>query len=450
MSRQGPRSRSGLELSGRDWQVLIGFWLLGSLLTFVVAFTGFELLLRPALMETISERISRNVVLTEALLARQPDGPLPESVLVVRAAGAGPDGSLPLASGFDWGLLRDLQEHHQLERRLRRDSEPLVQALGGYWVELRPGSAVPGPARPWLYVPSSFNASPLFWPLVRSTTLIGGGVLGLLLFLQQRLQRPMGRLLAALPQASLFDDALPLVPVRGLAPLQTLARRINRLIEQHNREASERRDLLRGLAHDLRTPLTRLLLRTQKLESGGDPNQLPQQLPGIASDLAQLRSLADQLSDLASQADPGPQLSPFSLDALCARLAQSYPPGALQLAVPHLTVTLNQPLLLRSLTNLVDNALEYGAPPVRIGAQANSRQGLRLWVDDCGPGLADYTAVADGLLPRSDDRQRQRHRGLGLAIVQRCCRDHGGRLVLQPAPSGGLRACLEFPANVLS
>ena len=71
-------------------------------------------------------------------------------------------------------------------------------------------------------------------------------------------------------------------------------------------------------------------------------------------------------------------------------------------------------------------------------------------MDDCGRGLADYSAVAGGQLPPSGDRQRQRHRGLGLAIVQRFCRDHGGTLVLQPAPSGGLRASLQLPPEVLT
>ncbi|MEB3184706.1 MAG: HAMP domain-containing sensor histidine kinase [Cyanobacteriota bacterium] len=432
--------RPGLALSGRDWQVLLGYCLLGGLGAFLLAFLGFRQLLRPALMEAISERITTKVVLTEALLQQKPDAALPDEVRVVRAGGAGPAGSQPLRDSFDLMLQRDLKEHHQLVRQLRRENAPpLLPGLGGYWVELQ--------SQQWLHVRSAYSTLPLFWPLVRTITLLGGGVLGLLLFLQQRLQRPLGELLRSLPQISLLDDAVPLVPVRGLAPLQTLGRGINQLIEQHNREAGERRDLLRHLAHDLRTPLTRLLLRTQKLQTSEDPSEL---LPGIANDLGQLRSLANQLSDLASQADPGLQFSPCSLDALCARLALSYPAGALRLAVPPLQVTLNQPLLLRSLVNLVDNALEYGKPPVLIGAQAKPRQGLSLWVDDCGPGLADYTAGAARLLPRSDDRQRQRHRGLGLAIVQRFCSDHGGRLVLQKAPSGGLRASLELPAELLS
>jgi two-component system osmolarity sensor histidine kinase EnvZ len=439
-----PGSDRPLRFSGRDWLQLFVFWLLGGAVSFLVAFLALQRLMEPALMQSLTERIIRQVELTEALLRFETARDLPKGVTVRETPrDALLPGSAPLTSRFDRSLQRNLRAQHGIERRLLRDEAPLQHVLGGYWVALagRPADR----SQIWLYVPSSFSSQPFFWPLVRSITFIGGALVGLLLFLQLRVELPLRRLLAALPEPSPHDDSLPLVPEQGLLTVRSLARGINQLIEQHNGRAASRRDLLRGLVHDLRSPLSRLVLRSQLLQQRSEPEDRRQILVGVESDLDQLAALADQLAALASQDDPGVGASCFSLDEICVRIAQSYPPGAVQLQVPRLLVRLNQEMLQRSLINLIDNGLEYGAAPVVIRAQARRSPRLELLVDDHGLGLPDYQAAASGLLPRSDDRQRSRHRGLGLAIVQRFCRDHGGTLRLLPAPCGGLRVSLTLP-----
>jgi two-component system osmolarity sensor histidine kinase EnvZ len=100
----------------------------------------------------------------------------------------------------------------------------------------------------------------------------------------------------------------------------------------------------------------------------------------------------------------------------------------------------------RALCNLIDNALEYGAPPVQISARRQSSQ-LLLHVEDHGTGLASPTQLTMTNPPVASDRQRRRHRGLGLEIVDRFCRDHGGRLLLQPSRLGGLSATLQLQSQ---
>lgn len=429
-----------LRFSRRDWLQLLGLWLLGTAGCFLLSFQLLQLLLAPALVEASSDRIQRMVVLTEALLKQESPQSLPDGLIV---APSPPAGSVPMGDGIDQQLLADLLSSHGIERRLRHAAPSLLDPLGAYWVELRSSP------RLWVKVPSIFTNLPQFWPLVRTFALIGGALLALVVFLRQRVEQPLWRLLASLPQAVPDGESLPLVRESGVEPVQALARRVNQLIEQHNSRAASRRDLLRGLGHDLRGPLTRLLLRSEKLRRQAEPQAVLDALPAIEADLEQLRELAEQITALACAADPGRERRSFSLEGLCARVAESYPGGTVQVQVPRLLVRVNQELLQRSLTNLIDNALEYGAPPVLISAERRRVPGLQILVDDHGPGLADYGSASLGVLPRADDRQRQRHRGIGLAIVRRFCIDHGGELRLEPAPGGGLRACLQLPPEVL-
>jgi two-component system osmolarity sensor histidine kinase EnvZ len=102
--------------------------------------------------------------------------------------------------------------------------------------------------------------------------------------------------------------------------------------------------------------------------------------------------------------------------------------------------------LQRSLTNLLDNALEHGRPPVRVSAACRPGEGwLQIAVEDHGDGLRTLNVLQLPRIPHADDRQRRRHFGLGLAIVERFCLDHGGELALMPSPLGGLRVELRLP-----
>ena len=125
----------------------------------------------------------------------------------------------------------------------------------------------------------------------------------------------------------------------------------------------------------------------------------------------------------------------------------SHPSRLIKLRLPRLLVNLDPEGLQRALNNLIDNALEYGAPPVELSAVRRGSD-LLLRVDDHGAGIPTETLLAIPGPSRSNDRQRQRHRGLGLAIVERFCVDHQGRLRLLESPGGGLRAELQLPVLV--
>jgi two-component system osmolarity sensor histidine kinase EnvZ len=105
----------------------------------------------------------------------------------------------------------------------------------------------------------------------------------------------------------------------------------------------------------------------------------------------------------------------------------------------------------RLLTNLIDNALAYGAPPVEVTTVATGN-GIVLDVADRGPGIAPdlverlkqpFTRAS----PARADARGIAGAGLGLAIVERIARLHGGTLELLPRDGGGTIARVTLPLN---
>jgi two-component system osmolarity sensor histidine kinase EnvZ len=264
------------------------------------------------------------------------------------------------------------------------------------------------------------------------------------MFVHRRVELPFRRVMEAIPDTSLAP--LALLPERGVAPLRRLTLRINRLLERLNHVAADRRGLLQGLAHDLGGPQARLMLQAEILQESleGPPRQV---VNSMLEELRQLAAISAQLGELADQDLPDDIHEPIALDDFCRRLVARYPANErLVMAVPRLFLRIDLLGLERSLCNLIDNAIEYGAPPVQISAQ-RERTRLLLRVEDHGAGLASPTQLTMTTPPAANDRQRRRHQGLGLEIVDRFCRDHGGRLLLQTSRLGGLCATLELESR---
>jgi two-component system osmolarity sensor histidine kinase EnvZ len=216
------------------------------------------------------------------------------------------------------------------------------------------------------------------------------------------------------------------LPEEGIAPLRVLSLRINRLLERLNNAAMERKLMLSGLAHDLAGPQTRITLHLDLLADSLH-SEHQEALQAIASDLHQLRGITEQLGVLAELDQPSSSVRQLALDDLCARVAASYARHAIRLRIPRLLVRLDGAGLERALRNLIDNALDHGQPPVEIVAWCAGAS-LVLEVRDHGMGTEHATLLTRPPQSPCHDRERRRHRGLGLVIVERFCRDHQGDL----------------------
>jgi signal transduction histidine kinase len=101
----------------------------------------------------------------------------------------------------------------------------------------------------------------------------------------------------------------------------------------------------------------------------------------------------------------------------------------------------------RIVTHLLDNAARHGTSRVEIGLQTGA-DGVRLWVDDDGPGVpaAERGRIFERFARLDDARTRDRGgAGLGLAVVAESVRSMGGQVTVQDAPSGGARFVVRWP-----
>ena len=271
------------------------------------------------------------------------------------------------------------------------------------------------------------------WDLVVGLSVSLGILLGLLLFLWRQLWQPLNELLMALPL--LVRHRVRLDLGHGIAPLLLLSHRINLLLETLNRKTEARQRRLDGIAHDIRGPLTRLQLRVEALQHGEGFDA--DALAGLQADLNALLALDRDLDAIAIKPSDPPTIHQVNLEAFCRKLAKSYGPDRVQITIPPVCLRLDRHLLQRSLNNLIDNALAYGSPPVVVSLE-NGADHIAINVDDHGaPGPSSSP------IPPI-------HRGLGLAIAEGFCRQHGGRLVVGRSRLGGLQVGLQLGKHTLA
>jgi two-component system, OmpR family, osmolarity sensor histidine kinase EnvZ len=194
---------------------------------------------------------------------------------------------------------------------------------------------------------------------------------------------------------------------------------------------------LRGLIHDIRGPLGRIKLRSEQLAAGLVPvDEVMDDVLKMDADVDQLCELTNKLYAYADSLAEQHDRIDLEIAELLGQVVNSYNSVNVQLEAERRIMRLNPLALKRSLNNLIDNALEYGLPPVLVCARSGN---------DHGHGLQPATQLLMPRMPASGDRHETSHRGLGLGIVEQFCQAHGGSLDLLRSVHGGLRAEMHLP-----
>ncbi len=277
------------------------------------------------------------------------------------------------------------------------------------------------------------------WMLGSSLVLIAVAVL----FLRNQV-KPIERLARAAEDFG-KGRSLPGYKPYGATEVRRAAHAFIQMRERIDRHVQQRTDMLAGVSHDLRTPLTRLRLQLAMLPKDSDHESL-------TSDVAEMEHMIEEYLEFArgeGGEDPQPtDISVLLEDAVqdCT-WARKVPPETVRVSTedgPHVMVKRNA--LRRCLINVIENALKYGTrAEVALVRQARA---VEFHVDDDGPGIAeDDREAAFRPFYRLDQARNLQSGGvgLGLAIARDIARAHGGDVRLDQSELGGLRAVVQIP-----
>jgi len=273
--------------------------------------------------------------------------------------------------------------------------------------------------------------------VIISLTLLG-------LWAARALTAPLSSFAKAAESFSLNGAAAPL-PERGPEEIRSVARALNRMRERITALIDDRTRLLAAISHDLRTPITRLRLRSEFIEDAVHRTQM-------LRDLDQMRSMLEAvLSFLRNDGN----LEPMTLIDIATTLqlvSDQFADTGCKVAYDgpaHAMVTGRPDDLHRAITNLVENAVRFGAEAT-IHLETSPRA-MTIEVEDNGPGIADARKemVLEPFVRGDDARNMDEAAGfgLGLSIARAIVVAHGGKLTLNDRQPHGLIVRIELPTQ---
>jgi two-component system osmolarity sensor histidine kinase EnvZ len=258
------------------------------------------------------------------------------------------------------------------------------------------------------------------------------------------LARPLGELRAAVERVG-RGETPPALPESGTSEIASVNRGFNAMLANLRQIERDRAILLAGVSHDLRTPLARLRLGVEMSQADEATRS------GMVADIEEMDRIIGQFLDFARIESAGAG-EPLDVNRELAASVERYARAGHDVRLrPSASawVRMKPAALSRIASNLIDNALAYGKPPVDVDVGVHGEE-VVLDVADRGPGIAPQDAErlkqpftrADDARARADGAPGA---GLGLAIVDRIARLHGGALDLLPREGGGTIARVRLP-----
>jgi signal transduction histidine kinase len=329
----------------------------------------------------------------------------------------GPAGAVPTTSVQQLTILTD--------RLTFAPFTASFQQPDGRWAIVEPPHGLLSPSQVRLLlsmVISMLLLAPLVWIMAR------------------RLTRPIRVFAEAAERLGADPDAEPLEP-SGPSEVRTAIAAFNDMQASLRDHIRRRTQTVAAIAHDLRTPLTRLRFRAEQA-----PDALRDRM---AADVEEMDALIAQAMAYVRGEAPSERRERLDLTELTQACATSFSdtgePVAFEAGRP-MAVLADPAALRRALANLIGNAVKY-AGSARVSTLLEDGQAV-VTVEDDGPGLAD--ADLDALFEPFARGERSRNRetggaGLGLTVARQVARAHGGDVVLIPRAEEGLTARLSLP-----
>jgi len=279
-----------------------------------------------------------------------------------------------------------------------------------------------------------------------SPELIYGWLLGvpliaaaIILTLVRQLNRPLRRLQDAANSYSKTGSAPYLETNHGPQEIREVNQAFNQMIYTLDQTERDRRIMLAGISHDLRTPLTRIRLSAEMMP---DDDFLKE---GFIYDVEDMDAILNQfISYMRDGSDEEPQDTDINM--LLQELVIQFKPLDIRFEAQEVPIIqARSQSLKRLIGNLINNAKRYGAEPIELSAQVENNH-LLIRVADHGEGIPE-DQIEDLMQPfvRGNEARTIQGSGLGLAIVKRIVDLHQGQLTIQNRPQGGLEALISLP-----
>jgi two-component system osmolarity sensor histidine kinase EnvZ len=253
--------------------------------------------------------------------------------------------------------------------------------------------------------------------------------------------RPIRRLAAAVDSFGKGREVPDFRP-EGATEIRRAAAAFERMRDRIRRMVGQRTEMLAGVSHDLRTPLTRMKLQLAMM--GESP-----EVADLKADVEEMRKMLEGYLAFA-RGESAEKVRTIEIGALLRDVVDGARFGDAEIALEvcdGITVPARPDALKRCIANLVNNAIIH-ARHVAIGARRSGEM-VEITVDDDGPGIppAEREAVFRPFYRADPSRNPETGgTGLGLTIARDVARGHGGDLTIEDAPLGGVRARLRLPA----
>jgi len=286
---------------------------------------------------------------------------------------------------------------------------------------------------PYMNLSISFISKEQLFSLLSSTLLL----LMLTFFLMRKQVRPLRNLAKAANQMSMVDEPT-LLKEEGAEEVITATRAFNRMQLRIRRYISDREQLFSSISHDLKTPITRLRLRSELLEDEAKRNKFNHDLDDLEmmakgalqclreTDLHENDSVIDLVKEIRSIADA------YNIDSQCVFF---YCDTEVLLT--------GKPLAIRRVcANLIENGVKYGEQ-VDILLEKDEHKVTLIFLDK-GFGI-DEDKLETVFEPYYRIANDDTGHGLGLGICRSILHGHGGSIDLENTPSGGLKVTVKLP-----
>lgn len=266
-------------------------------------------------------------------------------------------------------------------------------------------------------------------------------VLAVVLFLMARgITRPLSAL-ASSAEAMSRGETTPPLPETGASELKDATRAFNTMHERLQRYMNSRNSLLAAISHDLRTPLTRLRLRSEKIHD-------PELRERFQHDVDEMNDMLKATLDLFRGMNDDEPMQPVDIMALLRSICVEFAEMGSDIPLSGSAVGVieaKQTALKRCITNLVANAIAYGGSAAIEVCDGDT---LEIRVIDQGPGIpeAQLEKVLEPFYRLDSSRNPETGgSGLGLSIARDIAQAHGGSLNLENGDPKGLVAVLSLP-----